>query len=131
MGDESFYLIIVLLYTSSNYLEEPEDVNFLLITLSSEVAPPLDLSWDIQIFYTKYQRRPQVERNHNENIVYSVTGICTTHFYDSLLDHGIIQNLSFLKHFGLDGLRQERSPPFLFTIYMLNRVFCEDNSAKL
>ena len=44
MGDESFYLFIVLLYTSSNYLEQPERFNFLLITLSSEVAPPRDLS---------------------------------------------------------------------------------------
>ena len=38
MGDES------LLYTSNNYLEQPERFNFLLITLSSEVAPSLDLS---------------------------------------------------------------------------------------
>ena len=39
----SFYLLIVLLYTSSNYSEEPECFNFLLDTLSSDLLICLEI----------------------------------------------------------------------------------------
>ena len=52
---------------------------------------------------------------------------------EELFLDGMYGNLSkfvVLKHFGWNVLHKECSAPFLFTIYMLKRVFCKDNSVE-
>ena len=50
---------------------------------------------------------------------------------ESIYGYGIYESkFVVLKHFGCDVPPKESSAPFLFTIYILKSVFCEDNSVE-
>ena len=78
---------------------------------------------------------------YNQNIAYCIIGIrylpgnfrgiWKTHSLMESMVMGIYESkFVVLKHFGCDVSPKKSAAPFLFTIYILKRVFCKDNSVE-
>ena len=70
---------------------------------------------------------------HNRNSIFAREDsfLWKTHSLMESMVMGIYESkFVILKHFRCDVSAKESSPPFLFTIYTLISVFCEDNSVE-